>query len=112
MSTTERSPLPTPNSDSSIHVSIHLSPGAKQGAVGGRHGDDEAPLLRVKVSARAVDGAANDAATEALAKAFGLGKQNVKLRAGKRSRTKHFEIIGGSAERLRELLGSSEERSS
>jgi uncharacterized protein YggU (UPF0235/DUF167 family) len=72
--------------------------------VGGRHGDGEPPVLVVKVTARPIDGRANDAVRAALAEAFGLRSRAVTLRSGGSSRLKVFELAGGEPDRLAELL--------
>ena len=74
--------------------------------MGGRWGDDE--VLAVSVTARAVDGAATAAVSDAVARAFGLRPRQVRVVAGERSRTKVVELDGppeGARTRLLELLG-------
>ncbi|MQY29912.1 DUF167 domain-containing protein [Nocardia aurantia] len=51
-------------------------------------------MLRVYVRAPAVEGKANRAAAEALARHFGVPKSAVRLTAGATSRFKRFEIDG------------------
>jgi len=61
------------------------------------------------VAARAVDGAATEAALTAVAKAFGVRRADVALVSGSTSRTKTLELRGepqGLAARLAELLGT------
>jgi uncharacterized protein YggU (UPF0235/DUF167 family) len=65
-------------------VAIRVKPGASRTRVGGAHGD----RLVVAVSARAVDGAATEAALAAVADAFGLRRRAVSLVAGPTSRDK------------------------
>lgn len=71
---------------------VRVKPGARRELVGGRHGD-----------ALVVEGKANDAVRKALAKAFGVRKQDVAIVAGERSRDKVVEVPD-AAERLQELL--------
>jgi uncharacterized protein len=78
---------------------VRVKPGAKREAVGGRHGD----ALVVAVTAPPVDGKANEAVRKALAKTFGVRKQDVTIVAGERGRDKVVEVPG-AAERLQELL--------
>jgi uncharacterized protein (TIGR00251 family) len=78
---------------------VRVKPGAKREAVGGSHGD----ALVVAVSAPAVEGKANEAVRKALAKAFGVRKQDVAIIAGERGRDKIVEVPDAD-ERLRELL--------
>ena len=72
--------------------------------MGGRRGDD----LVVRVSERAVDGRATDAALRAVADAFGVRPRQVRLVAGATSRTKVVEIEADPEQvaiRCDELLG-------
>lgn len=84
-----------------------MRPGASRTRVGGSHGG----RLVVAVSARAVDGAATDAALAAVADAFGVRRRDVTLVRGPTSRDKVVEIISGGADetdlasRLEALLG-------
>ena len=80
---------------------VRVKPGAKREAVGGSHGD----ALIVAVSAPAIEGKANEAVRKALAKAFGVRKQDVTIVTGERGRDKVVEVPDASA-RLQELLGS------
>lgn len=62
-------------------------------------------ILHVRVTARAVEGAANRALIQAVAHALGVRRSAVSLVAGERSREKLVEVIGldpTSLERLRE----------
>ncbi|MDO8105612.1 DUF167 domain-containing protein [Isoptericola sp. b441] len=65
-------------------VAIRVKPGASRTTVGGAHGD----RLVVAVTARAVDGAATEAALAAVADAFGLRRRQVRLVSGATSRDK------------------------
>ena len=69
-------------------VEIRVRPGASRTRVGGAHGE----RLVVAVSARAVDGAATEAALVALAEAFGLRRRQVRLVMGRSSRDKVVEL--------------------
>lgn len=88
---------------------IRVRPGAKTDVVGGRWDGVRGPALLVSVRAQAVDGAANAAVAEALAGAFGLGKAQVAVLSGHRSRDKTVLLYGDDAvlaARLAELLVS------
>lgn len=63
---------------------MRVRPGASRTRVGGAHGD----RLVVAVTARAVDGAATEAALAAVAEAFGVRRRQVALVAGATSRDK------------------------
>lgn len=67
-----------------MKVDIRVRPGASRTRVGGAH----AGRLVVAVGARAVDGAATEAALAAVADAFGLRRRQVTLATGLTSRDK------------------------
>jgi len=67
-----------------VRLAIRVKPGASRTRVGGAHGE----RLVVAVSARAVDGAATEAALAAVADAFGLRRRQVSLVSGPTSRDK------------------------
>jgi len=88
-----------------VRVAIRVRPGASRTVVGGVH----AGRLVVAVSARAVDGAATQAALEALAAALGVRPRHVTLVSGATSRDKLVDIDGDEpavAARLEELRGT------
>ena len=60
-------------------------------------------ILRARVAARPVEGAANDAILRLVAEAVGVPKRHVSLRSGAASRSKVLEIEGVEPERLRSL---------
>ncbi|CAN5237546.1 hypothetical protein BH11ACT1_BH11ACT1_11180 [soil metagenome] len=85
-----------------MRVAIRVKPGASRARVGGLLGE----RLVVAVNARAVDGAATEAALAALADALGARRRNVRLVSGATSRDKVVEVddtVPGLAERLDEL---------
>ena len=76
--------------DGRVRFNIHVQPRASRSEVGGVHGD----ALRVRVSAPPVDGAANEAVIELLAKVFAVGRRDVMILAGESSRSKVVAIEG------------------
>ncbi|MBB5805138.1 uncharacterized protein (TIGR00251 family) [Saccharothrix ecbatanensis] len=87
-----------------FRFTIRVKPGAKREAVGGRWGDD---ALVVAVAAPAVEGKANEAVRKALARAFGVRKQDVDVIAGERGRDKVIQVDpapAGAADVLARLL--------
>lgn len=70
-------------------LSIHAQPGARQTAWAGRHGD----ALKIRLRARAVDGAANAALTTFLADEFQVPEKSVRLLSGERGRDKRLRIM-------------------
>jgi uncharacterized protein len=60
-------------------------------------------VLRARVAARPVDGAANVALLRLVAAALGVSKGHVGLRSGATSRVKVLELEGVTPERVRSL---------
>lgn len=87
-----------------MRVGIRVRPGASRTRVGGAYGD----ALVVAVSARAVDGAATEAALAAVADAFGVRRRHVDLVTGVTSRDKVVELdddaLTDGPRRLADLL--------
>ena len=86
-----------------MRFQIRVRPGASRTRVGGRRGD----ALTVAVTARAVEGQANEAVRSALAVAFGVRMRQVTIVAGERGRDKVVEIEPAppdAAQTLAELL--------
>lgn len=83
-----------------VRITIRVRPGSARPAVGGEH----AGALVVRVSARAVDGKATEAALAAVAAAFGVRRDDVSLVAGASARTKIVEVAGGDPRVLADLL--------
>jgi hypothetical protein len=67
-------------------------------------GGERSGALVVRVSARAVDGKATEAALAAVAAAFGVRRRAVTLVAGASSRTKILEVEGAEPATLSRLL--------
>jgi uncharacterized protein YggU (UPF0235/DUF167 family) len=93
-----------------MRVAIRVRPGASRTAVGGSYGD----RLVVAVQARAVDGAATEAALRALADALELRRRDVRLVSGATHRDKLVEIEapddGAWVQRLAALRGGEADR--
>jgi len=75
-------------------------PRASRVAVGPAVGD----RLRVAVTAPPVDGAANDAVIDALARAFGVRRAAVRIVRGETGRRKTVQIDGANLDTLQTLL--------
>jgi len=79
---------------------IRVQPRSSRTGIDGMH----AGALRVRVNAPPVDGAANDAVIETLAKALGVPKRSVTIVSGATSRSKVVEIAGLTAAGMRMRL--------
>lgn len=89
-----------------IRITVRAKPGASRNRVGGSYGPDEA--LVVAVTARAVDGKANDAVVRAVAEALGCRNADVQLVSGHTARTKVLDVVVSADEeaRVRERFGA------
>jgi uncharacterized protein len=83
-----------------MRVTIRVRPGSARPGVGGEHDG----ALVVRVTARAVDGKATEAALAAVADAFGVRRSAVGLVAGASSRVKIVEVAAGDPRLLADLL--------
>lgn len=71
-------------------LELHVQPGAKRTEVAGLHDG----RLKVRLAARAVDGAANEALIEFLAGLLRARKQDIRIESGVTSRRKRVSVIG------------------
>ena len=85
-----------------MRVTIRVRPGSARPGVGGGHDG----ALIVRVSARAVDGKATEAALTAVADSFGARRSAVRLVSGASSRTKIVDIDAGDPRLLASLLAT------
>lgn len=67
-----------------------MQPGARRTAVAGLHGG----RLKIRLAARAVEGAANRALVEFLAQALGAARRDVVIEAGAAARQKRVAVLG------------------
>jgi uncharacterized protein (TIGR00251 family) len=79
---------------------VHVNPGGARPGIAGLHGD----TLRVRVSARPVDGAANRELVRVLARALGVRAAAVTIEAGDRGREKRVRVAGLAVETVRSVL--------
>ncbi len=86
--------------DGGVTVTIHVQPGAKKTEVAGIHGD----ALKIRLAAPPVDGKANAALIDYLAKRLAIAKSSVTLKSGQTSRHKVLAIEGVDAELVARLL--------
>ena len=83
-----------------MRITIRVRPGSARPGVGGEYDG----ALIVRVSARAVDGKATEAALIAVADSFGVRRSAVRLVFGALSRTKIVDIDAGDPRLLASLL--------
>lgn len=83
-----------------MRITLWVRPGAARTEVGG----ERAGALIVRVTARAVDGRATEAALAAVARAFGVRRRAVTLITGASSRTKVVDVDGAGEGELARLL--------
>lgn len=87
-----------------VELAVRLTPRGGAARIEGIADWDGAPVLKVRVPAPPVEGAANDALLAFLAKSLGLPRSAVTLTAGERSRVKRLRLAGeGLAQRLSRL---------
>ncbi|MCP3936967.1 MAG: DUF167 domain-containing protein [Actinomycetia bacterium] len=78
--------------DAEVKFWIRVTPNSKRPRIGGTWEGPSGPVLQVAVSARAVDGKANAAVVNDLAKALGLRKSQVEIVAGRTAKLKLIEV--------------------
>jgi uncharacterized protein (TIGR00251 family) len=71
---------------------LHVQPGARRTEAAGLHGE----RLKIRLAARAVDGAANAALVAYLAERLGAARRDVVIEAGESSRQKRVSVAGAS----------------
>ena len=81
-------------------MSIRVQPGAGRNEICGVQNG----ALKVKLSARPVEGAANKALIAFLAKALGLRKSGLCLASGQRSRNKRVVVVGMGEDDLKKIF--------
>jgi len=84
----------------SARFAVRVQPRSSRAGVDGVH----AGALRVRVHAPPVEGAANEAVVEVLAKALGVAKRDVTIVSGAGSRSKVVDVDGLSAAAVRARL--------
>lgn len=89
--------------EGSVRLSVRVQPRASRDAIAGVHEG----ALKVALTAPPVEGEANAALVQLLAKVLGVAKRDVRLVAGEKSRRKTLEIIGVDVAQVRAKLGAS-----
>lgn len=75
-----------------VRLTVHAKPNSRAESVTVVGQDDGAVIVEVRVRAKAVDGAANDAIVAALAAALGVRRREVTIVRGATSRVKHVRV--------------------
>ncbi|WP_194926447.1 DUF167 domain-containing protein [Catenulispora pinisilvae] len=84
-----------------VRIPIRVKPGSSRTRVGGRYGRTS---LIVSVSAKAINGAATEAALRAVAEALGMPRRTVVLITGASSRDKVLGVSSEDPDTVRELV--------
>lgn len=87
---------------SGASVRVRVTPRAGRSSIAGVRDD----VLLVRLAAPPVEGAANDALVELLARTFGVPRRGVRIVAGARSRTKRVELAGVTPDALDRQLAA------
>ena len=87
-----------------VRLALRLTPRASRNGVDGIVQDAEGrPLLKLRLAAPPVEGAANEALIAYLAKTLSLRKADITIRSGETSRIKILHLAGDSGAILQKL---------
>jgi uncharacterized protein (TIGR00251 family) len=89
-----------PGAPPSVRFAIRVQPRSSRTGIDGVHGG----AVRVRVNAPPVDGAANDAVVDVLARALRVPKRDVTIVSGATSRSKVVEVSGVTPAMVRTTL--------
>ena len=84
-----------------IRLTLHVQPGAKHSEVAGVHGE----ALKIRLAAPAIDGRANAALLEFVAKRLGVPRSALQIRSGQASRRKLLVVLDAPIDAAQRLLG-------
>jgi uncharacterized protein (TIGR00251 family) len=93
--------IPIQESNGGVAFAVKVHPRAKKNAITGELGD----ALKVSLTAPPIDGKANEACTEFLAKLLKVRRSSVTIASGQSSRKKVIRAAGVTAEEVRKRLG-------
>jgi uncharacterized protein (TIGR00251 family) len=96
-----RSPPPIQPTATGVLLRLKIVPRASRTEIVGIQGD----IVRMRLAAAPVDGAANEALIRFLAERFSIPRSAVRVVAGQTSRTKLVEITGATMEQVHLGLG-------
>jgi uncharacterized protein len=92
--------IPIRESADTCTFAVRVQPRARRNEIVGETGE----VLKLAITAPPVEGKANAACIELLAKVLKLPKSSVSIAAGETSRNKLVRVVGITAEQLRERL--------
>jgi uncharacterized protein (TIGR00251 family) len=93
-------PLDVRTTDGSVAFAVRVQPGAKHEGVVGLYGD----VIKIALTAPAVDGKANDALVRYLADLLGVPRLSIEITAGHNSHSKVIRVLGLTAEQVQAKL--------
>jgi uncharacterized protein len=88
------------NPPKSTTIAVKVHPRARKNAITGKVGD----ALKLSLTAPPVEGKANQACIDFLAKVLNLPRSSITIAAGQASRNKLIRVAGLSAEEVRQRL--------
>lgn len=86
---------------SGVRLCLLIQPRASRNELAGRHGE----MVRIRLAAPPVDGAANDALIRFLADVLGTARSAISITAGQSGRRKTVVVEGIGLDQARERLG-------
>jgi uncharacterized protein (TIGR00251 family) len=92
----ERSPPPIRQTTNGILLRLRIVPRASRTEIAGTQGG----MVRIRLAAVPVDGAANEALIRFLAERIGVPRSAVRVASGQTTRSKVVEISGASLEQV------------
>ncbi len=87
--------------DKGVQLRIRVVPRARQNRVDGLYGG----MVKIRLTAPPVEGAANEALVKFLSKVLGVSRRDVEIVHGEHSREKVVAVFGVDAEQVRKALG-------
>jgi uncharacterized protein (TIGR00251 family) len=93
--------IPIQKAAEGVTFAIRVHPRARKNAVTGEIGD----TLKISVTAPPIDGKANEACIDFLAKVLSVSRSSVTIASGQSSRRKVIRVVGLSAEEIRRRIG-------
>jgi uncharacterized protein len=92
--------IPLQESAGGVTFAIKVHPRAKKNAITGEMGD----VLKVSLTAPPIDGRANQACAEFLAKVLEVPRSSITIASGESSRNKIIRVAGVTAQYVRDRL--------